>query len=310
MAGRGIMDLVEYGTGTSRYGARAGWSENGWFYPVDLEFTLRQAGRYYEPRDAAGLPMRNYGDAEARYSPSRVNAWALAHWNRLQNGVAESRPAFLQAADWLRASTNGRFTYEFDWGRNRAPWISCLAQGEGASVLLRAAMLSGDKGYLEMALRAIEPLLESVEQGGVQGAIDGKPFLEEYPAGDHPHVLNGCLYAMVGLLDVARHDPDHSAHGLLKDVAATLEQNIDRWDLGGWSSYDLSHEGNGGFANACTPAYQSLHSTLLGFVARACSLARCEEVADRWSSGCRHPLTRLRALKMKIRYRRRFPAQT
>ena len=109
MAGRGIMDLVEYGTGTSRYGARAGWSENGWFYPVDLEFTLRQAGRYYEPRDAAGLPMRNYGDAGARYSPSRVNAWALAHWNRLQNGVAESRPAFLQAADWLRASTNGRF---------------------------------------------------------------------------------------------------------------------------------------------------------------------------------------------------------
>jgi hypothetical protein len=45
-------------------------------------------------------------------------------------------------------------------------------------------------------------------------------------------------------------------------------------------------------------------------VARACSLARCEEVADRWSSGCRHPLTRLRALKMKIRYRRHFPAQT
>ena len=310
MSGRGIMDLVEYGTGTGRYGARAGWSEDGWFYPVDLEFTLRRAGRYYEPRDAAGLPMRNYGDAGARYSPSRVNAWALAHWNRLQNGVAESRPAFLQAADWLRASPNGRFDYEFDWGRNRAPWISCLAQGEGASVLLRAAMLSGDTGYSEVALRAIEPLLESIEQGGVQGAIDGNPFLEDYPAGDHPHVLNGCLYAMVGLLDVARHDPGHSAHKLLKDVAATLELNIDRWDLGGWSSYDLSHEGNGGFANACTPAYQSLHSTLLGFVARACSLARCEEVADRWSRGRRQPLRRLRALKMKIRYRRRFPAQT
>jgi len=310
MAGRGIMDLVEYGVGTSRYAARAGWSDTAWFYPVDLEFTLRRAGQYYEPRDADGLPMRDYGESGIQYSPSRVNAWALAHWNRLQAGATESQPAFLQAADRLRSCPDGRFSYDFDWGRNTAPWISCLAQGEGASVLLRAAMLTGDVGYTAAAHRAIEPLLESVEHGGVQGAIDGTPFLEEYPAGDHPHVLNGCLYAMVGLLDVARQEPGHPAEALLKDVATTLERNIDRWDLGGWSSYDLSHEGNGGVPNACTPAYQSLHSTLLGFVARACSLARCEEVASSWNSGRGHPLARLRALKMKIRYRRRFPAQT
>jgi heparosan-N-sulfate-glucuronate 5-epimerase len=308
MAGRGVLDLAEYALGTKRYQPCAGWNTDSMHYPVDLAFTLRNDSRYYQPKDADGLPMRTYASAGDQYSPSRITAWSLAHWNRLQDGEAASRDAVLQGADWLASFNDGRFVYRFDWGRIRAPWISCLAQGEAISVLVRAASLTGDEEHVALAQRAMEPMTLGLDAHGVQDAIDGDVFLEEYPDGDAPHVLNGCLYAMVGLIDLHRFDGSADAADLLDGLSATLERHIMRWDLNGWSAYDLAHERDGGVANACTPAYQSLHATLLECIAVDRDLPTCRAVADRWRRSLSNPLTRCRALAGKIRYRRRHPA--
>ena len=308
MAGRGVLDLMEYALGTNRYRPCDGWTAESRHYPLELGFTLANPARYYHPRDADGLPMRSYASAGNQYSPSRITAWSLAHWNRLQDGDEASRDAFLRGANWLRAFNDGRFVYRFDWGRIRAPWISCLAQGEGISVLVRAAALTGDGTYTALARKAMEPMTLGLDADGVQDAIDGAMFLEEYPGGDAPHVLNGCLYAMIGLIDLHRLDGSAEAAALLDGLSATLERHIARWDLGGWSAYDLAHERDGGVANACTPAYQSLHATLLTCVAEDRDLPTCHAVAARWRGSLSNPLARSRALVAKIRYRRRHPA--
>jgi len=301
---------MEFAFGSRRFITSPGQEIDARLYPLDIDFMLRKPSWYIEPRDEQGLPMRDYASVGRQYSPSRIMAWGLAHWNRLCAGTASSREPVLQAATWLAGFQNGRFNYCFDWGSSKSPWISCLAQGEGISLLLRASELDDQAGFLEVAQRAAKPLLAGINEEGVQGDIDGTPFLEEYPGEDHPHVLNGCLYAMVGLLDLVRHGTTPEVEALLDSVGATLERTIHRWDLGGWSAYDLSHETNGGHANACTPGYQAMQATLLEFVAREHSLERCASFAEAWLAARRNPLQRLNALSQKIRYRRRFPAQT
>ena len=308
MAGRGVLDLAEYALGTRRYGPCAGWNTDARNYPVELDFTLASPDRYYEPRDAEGLPMRSYASVGDQYSPARITAWSLANWNRLQDGDATARDSFLLGADWLRSFNDGRFVYRFDWGRIRAPWISCLAQGEAISVLVRAASLTGDEAYATLARKAMEPMVAGLDAHGVQDAVDGDVFLEEYPDGDAPHVLNGCLYAMIGLIDLHRFDGSATAAELLEGLSTTLERHIMRWDVNGWSAYDLAHERDGGVANACTPAYQSLHATLLGCIAENRDLPACRDAAARWRRSLSSPLIRCRALTGKIRYRRRHPA--
>jgi D-glucuronyl C5-epimerase C-terminus len=50
------------------------------------------------------------------------------------------------------------------------PWLSAMAQGEGASLLVRLAAETGDEALLEAALRARGPLLTPTSAGGVQSA--------------------------------------------------------------------------------------------------------------------------------------------
>lgn len=307
MAGRGILDLGEYAIGTRRYLPHPGCSSNEWIYPVDLAFTLRSPRRYYSPRDDHGVPMWQRSGIGVCYLPTRVTAWALSHWNRLQDGDASSRAPFLSAVDWLMSFEDARFPYTFDLGRLRAPWYSCMAQGEGASVLLRAAVLTNESRFADTAARAIEPMKSRIEDGGVQGELDGDVFLEEYPDGDAVHVLNGFLYALVGLIDMDRFDAGGTSGQLLDALSCTLERHIGRWDLGKWSSYDLSHERDGGPINACTPAYHSLHATLLAYIASRKQLEACGKCAGRWRRGSGHPLARARAMAGKIRYRLKHP---
>ena len=304
------FNVKEFVFGTARFGPVAGWESADWKYPLDTDFTLQNPEQYYEPRDPDGIPMHSYASVGRQYTPSRVMAWGLTHWNRRTSAGHASESAVLQAAEWLSGFSDGRFLYCFDWGKNKSPWISCLAQGMGISLLLRAATLRPDDGFQQLARRAMDPMLVGVDRLGVLGQIDGGAFLEEYPGDTGSHVLNGCLYSMIGLIDLLRYDDSQPVHDLLDSVGSTLERTIDRWDMRGWSSYDLTHEINGGHWNACTPGYQALNATLLAFVAGKCGLSRCQDVATRWQEAGRNPLKRLNAMRCKIRYRLRFPAQS
>ena len=304
-----LRDVVEYFRGTASYQLNREAIE-GTSYFLDLEFTLEDEAAYYMPKDDAGLPMRRYRTVGLQYNPTRIAAFALAHYNRfLRTNDASSREAFLRAAGWFAASKDAIWYYRFDWNELRGPWISCMAQGEGISVLVRAFRLTSEDRYLDCASKALVPLANYIGEGGVRSRIDGDwDFLEEFPTSDPVHVLNGSLYALIGVHDLMRIDSEAGRRVRFPDLIRSLEANLGRWDLGYWSAYDLASEESAP-RNAATAAYHRLHITQLTYLGEVLGNSAFLSKARQWGLRSESLASRLRAMASKITYRTIHPAQ-
>lgn len=134
----------------------------------------------------------------------------VAQWGLRQYAYGHRRPLTI-AARWLtnHERADGGIPYLFtlqDGGgvAEFSPWISALSQGQAISELMRAYQLSGSPGYLRAARHALEPFLHPVPKG-VTSWWGGHRWYEEYPATQSQcfHVLNGFMFALVGLHDLA-----------------------------------------------------------------------------------------------------------
>jgi len=279
-------------------------------YWIDLTFTLHDGS--FRVFDRSGVPIRIYRDVGQRYNPTRIAGFALANWNAFLQGRENShRDAFLRQADWFVKNARARrdglvWEYDFDWGHLRAPWISCMAQGEALSVLTRAFLLTGDHKYADTAEKAIKILCVRVEDGGVLGAYeDGSPCLEEYPHPDRQsHVLNGFIFALLGIYDFITLLCDKSYELFFRECINGLAQNLWRYDTGYWSRYDLAEDG----INLSTVRYHDLHIAQLRALHCLTSVDVFCEFAARWAGYQKHLSNRLMALLGNIRYRVRHPA--
>src|SRR5690606_6368149 len=218
----------------------------------------------------------------------------------------------LRMAEWFMAAEDGVWRYHCDFtfadGILKSPWVSALAQGQGISVLTRAHQLTGERRYLDRARQALAPLLVPLSEGGVRSRIDGRwDFLEEYPLPRPRHTLNGFLYAMVGLVDLAAVLPEAAEEVGLPALTESLVHNLHRWELGYWSAHDAHRTANGR-PNPATVHYHSIHAAQLRWLGARLDEPVLRATAERWFEGQRRLRHRLRALGAKIFYRMAEPA--
>ena len=276
-------------------------------YPLAFDRMLEADPTLFDPLDEEGVPVKGAVGEGGRYMPSRIAGYGLAQWNLARRtGSAEAMSRFLAAADWFARQPDGAFMHDLVLEGMACPWPSCLAQGEGLSVLVRAFLATGEPRYLDQARAALDLFSVPVEAGGVASTLpDGSYFVEEYPGGRHLHVLNGALFAVVGLHDLARLSGVSEPRAvLLRDrLLASLDRNIGLWSSGDWSVYSVERAALGA-RNACTLHYQLVHVALLGHLANVPAHRPCmSRQADRWARGPHSAATRVRALGMKAFYR-------
>ena len=95
-----------------------------------------------------------------------------------------------------------------------------MAQGHGISMMVRAANSLSDSSFWLAAGRALEPFKKPPKENGVRNHVFGKfVWYEEYPFEDGLFVLNGFIYSLIGLYDLAASE---NAPELLKNEAKTL----------------------------------------------------------------------------------------
>lgn len=190
-------------------------------------------------------------------------------------------------------------TYEL-----RAPWVSAMAQGEGASLLVRLHAATGDERYAHAARRALRLLGLPAEEGGTSSLLHGRPFPQEYPTSPPSFVLNGGMFAMWGLYDVALALDDARARRAFDDAVETLALNLHRWDNGWWSLYDLyPHR----FANPASFAYHELHIAQLEAMHRIAPRDQLAGTAERFIRYERSHVRRTRAFATKAAFRLLVP---
>ena len=184
------------------------------------------------------------------YLSGEGKRWLAAAFAAGEHLAARQQVAGPQAGGWVHGY---RFKHTFDLS---PPWLSAMAQGEGASLLTRLHRESGDEQYADAARRALAPMGRASADGGVAAKLAGGFFPEEYPTTTPSCVLNGGIFALWGCYDVGVGLGEARALKLFEEGAATLGASIHRYDTGYWSRYDLYPHP---VPNVASGAYHQLH---------------------------------------------------
>jgi hypothetical protein len=220
---------------------------------------------------------------------------------------------FSDGAAWLAETLEdgGGLPYLFAMPHTYAinpPWYSAMAQGQAASVFVRAVLSLGDDRYIEAAELATRPL--TMENSTIVAHTPEGPVLQEYPTQPPSHVLNGWMFALWGLYDVTilaeragRIAP--AARRAFLDGTAALVSRIDLYDAGlGWSRYDLyPHR----LVHVASPFYHLLHVALLNATADLTGETALREKAAEWDAAASRLLLRTAAVSRKVAFRLVYP---
>ena len=247
-----VMSSVDgetvYGIGTDR----TLW---GWTLGRDITVDLQK-----------GLGHK-YGGRKKRAPPvvaQRILGLELRGAGRVDNVTVASSGHVLQfyyAADWLVRHQDAHGGWKIMVSRSVAEgqlslepgWYSAMAQGQAMSLLVRAHAQSGRHEYLDAAVRALALFdIRSADGGIVAKFMDNYIWYEEYPTIPPCFVLNGFMYALIGLYDVAATAPpgdgQSTAVRLYSSGVASLRHMLPLFDTGSGTVYDLRHLTLGGAA--------------------------------------------------------------
>ena len=284
---------------SSSFGQPIGSRLSAGGYHIDLRVKARRSdwpGAWpWKPGEQSWIALAQLGlGAHERWIAGEGDQW-LATARGVADMMCDNQLAGGPRDGGWEHSFDLPHTYEL-----RAPWISAMAQGEGASLLVRLHAATGEDRYAEAAQRALRLLDVPSDEGGTSSPLGGRPFPQEYPTSPPAFVLNGAIFAMWGWYDVGLALDDPGARRAFEGAAETLALNIHRWDSGWWSLYDLyPHR----FPNPASFAYHELHIAQLEAMHRIAPRAELREAADRFASYQGSRANRVRAFAAKAAFR-------
>jgi D-glucuronyl C5-epimerase C-terminus len=252
-------------------------------YPID-----HRAKTNYTLVDPDGVIVLRYAAPTGdQINPEACFQFALGLHDRwLSEGDESLREHFLFYARYFRdrQTDAGDFAYLFDYGGQlRAPWFSPLAQSRGASVMLRAFLITEDMSFREAALKALRKFTVPISEGGCLGytARTGSPYFEEYPP-DPTEVINGFMAAAIGPWELARFLNAADGVSLAALAKTSLEKMLPEFTLSWWSIYDQNRRDV--FPNYHSPRY---HRMCIGYLQVLALMFESETIADHariWNS--------------------------
>lgn len=160
----------------------------------------------------------------------------------------------------------------FAYKKNNAPYSS-MAQGEGISMLLRAAIVTGNTEFINAAHKAKSFMLKSIKEGGTTEYKGEEVFF--YEATNHPVILNGWIFSIWGLFDYCKFVEDDEAKKVLSKSLETLKNALPNFDINYWSKYDADK-------HICSPFYHRLHIAQLNVMYDLFGDSVYKEYADKW----------------------------
>jgi heparosan-N-sulfate-glucuronate 5-epimerase len=197
--------------------------------------------------DENGVP-RVAGPEGPQYVPVNIAQYGfMLHAEWLETGSAETMATLercLAVLEALKTEDDEHAVWWHDYYSERygiePPWASAMAQGELISLYLRLWQALQRPSLLQTAHRAYRFLQLPVEQGGVRRRDEyGNLWLEEWPSKEPSFVLNGFIYALLGLVDLYRVRADKEVKRDIDECVETLVARLPDFDSGYWSIYDL-----------------------------------------------------------------------
>lgn len=242
--------------------------------------------------DTDQLPLHPTANNEHVYFPVAIFQYGLGAYDLyLQNGDTRYLDKFLQCTQWALDNQEPSGAWNnFFFSYPQAPY-GAMAQGEGASLMLRAYKHTHDEHYLQAAKLAIDFMLKPLDEGGTSIYENGQPILMEYT--HLPAVMNGWIFAWFGLYDyvVATNDEGHYKDMLQKSLLA-LEERMSLFTTSYWSKYDLDKR-------IASPFYHHIHIALVQAMHQLTGHQIFNDYANRWQANENNRLCKWRAFGVK-----------
>lgn len=200
----------------------------------------------------------------------------------LLTGGEHYKRKFFQCVQWAleHQETSGAWsTFFFKYPNH--PY-GAMAQGEAASLLLRAYKERGDETLLTAAKKAIDFMLQPRSEGGCTDySENGDVVLCEYT--HLPIVINGWIFAWFGLYDFVLATKDHGHYSeLLNRSEKTLASALPSFTCGYWSLYDTSKK-------MASPFYHRLHIAQMQAMFMVTGNAIYDHYAKEWDRDLKNP---------------------
>ena len=253
------------------------------------------------PLDSNGIPRVPMGRLGLKYNPITVAQYGLFQlqlFAQRKDEVARAKAMKCVAwlvdhfQDWQKEAGAWVYDYDLDFYGPRAPWISAMAQGQGISLLLRACQLNREDRLVDISHRAFEVFKKPVSNGGVASSFpDGGAAFEEFPTDPCSLVLNGNIFAILGIHDLAIFCQEQAVADLFDRAVAGLKRNLYRYDTGYWNLYDLHPT-----RRLASPMYVQVHVRLLEILANLTGDSFFTEYATQWRKYLTSPINRIRWL--------------
>jgi len=237
--------------------------------------------------------------------------WGLGCFERYLNGEGDAwLTGAVDVAEYLVSTQVRQGIHDGGWLHNapmphtfrlQTPWLSGMAQGEAASLLVRVYSLTGQERFAEAATRALRPMSIPASAGGVLAELEtGGSFAEEYPTDPPSHVLNGGIFALWGYYDVGIGLGLAAAQQDFEQGVDALARGIHLWDTGQWSRYDLFPHP---VINVASTSYHVLHINQLRAMQMIAPRHQLEAAADRFEAYWGSRADRARAFAQKALFR-------
>lgn len=240
-----------------------------------------------------GIPQTVYPHG-TYFNPATIAQYGLQHYSLyLKNQDPVSKDKFLKVANWFvnHQDNHGGWAYRFDhdfypsrMNKLKSPWYSAIGLGNALSVLSRAYFLTRNIKYTQCALKAKTLFTTPSSQNGVLTKFEDRfLFYEECPTDPPSYILNGFMFAIIGLYDLYKATGDKEAKDLYDEGIISLKRMLPLYDLGNRTAYDLTHyTTDGGYPNVATWGYHIGHIHLLAALYSIEKDPKMNETLLRW----------------------------
>ena len=193
----------------------------------------------------------------------------------IMTGDAKYKKLFMRTVEWAQKNQENTGAWDaFSFIGAKKPYSS-MAQGEGASLLVRAYKETGDEKYLDAAQKAIDFMCLAINEGGCTEYRGEKMWFKEYI--EESVVLNGWIFSIWGLYDYWKATNDLRYKRILDKAIVTLESDIALFDCGYWSKYNME-------TKLTSPFYHRLHIAQLKVMHDLFECGSFIEYAKKWEN--------------------------
>ena len=228
------------------------------------------------------LPQLEIGNGQMVYFPVAIFQYGLGAYDLyLKTNDIVYLKKFNQCVKWaLEHQENSGAWSNFFYIYPEHPY-GAMAQGEGASLLIRAYKYTNDNEYLEAAQKAIDFMLKPLGEGGTTKYDGNNAYLMEYTF--KGMVLNGAIFAWWGLYDYVLAANDQGHYKAAKEnTLRTIIEVLPSFTSTFWSKYSMD-------GLLASPFYHNIHVAQMEAMYILTGNGAFKQCATRWKRQQNNP---------------------